>query len=228
MSSRKAGSFEWQMLELSDGITTSNGNWYHITQAQINTYAPGLLKKYPLERIIREADAWVKSSDGLSLFLYFILAYIGINPWISAAAALSFFFLWFFNTSAFVNLASSSIVKTLNNDGFVYVLSAVLLLGIVFNAAIQSFGIYIGMDALLPGFILFFLFKVGLLRLLIKLIQSKREQVQVEMQDRILNMLLIRYGMKAGILTGEVSKMQDRLIEVANYHKTRKKDKKSK
>ncbi len=228
MSSRKAGSFEWQMLELSDGITTSNGNWYHITQAQINTYAPGLLKRYPIERIIKEADAWVKSSDGLSLFLYFLLAYLGVNPWFSAAIALSFFFFWFFNTSAFVNLASSSIVKTLNMDGFVYVLSAILLLGIVFNSAIQSLGLSIGMDALLPGIILFFLFKVGLLRLSIKFIQSKRGQKQLEMQDRILNMLLIRYGMKAGILTGEVSKMQDRLIEMANYHTSRKKDKKGK
>lgn len=228
MSSRKAGSFEWQMLELSDGITTSNGNWYHITQAQIDTYAPGLLKKYPIERIVKEADAWVKSSDGLSLFLYFLLAYIGINPWISAAIALSFFFLWYFNTSAFVNLASSSIVKTLNNDGFVYILTAVLMLGIVFNSSIQSLGMSIGMNALLPGFILFFLFKVGLLRLSIKLIQSKTGSSGVEIQDRILNMLLIRYGMKAGVLTGEVSKMQDRLIETANYHKTRKKDKKAK
>lgn len=228
MSSRKAGSFEWQMLELSDGITTSNGNWYHITKAQIDTYAPGLLKKYPIEWIIKEADAWVKSSDGLSLFLYFLLAYLGITPWIAAVISLLFFFLWYFNTSAFVNLASSSIVKTLNKDGFVYILTGILMLGIVFNESIRSLGISIGMDALFPGFILFFLFKVGLLRLLIKFIQSKGTGSQVEMQDRILNMLLIRYGMKAGILTGEVSKMQDRLIEMANYHKTRKKDKKGK
>ena len=225
MSSRQVGRFEWQMLELPDGITTSDGNWYHITEKQIEQYVPGLLKQRPLEWIIKEADAWVKSSYGLSLFLYFILAYAGLNPWLSAGIAIGFYFLWYFNTSAFVNLASSKIIQLLTKDGFVYGLTSLLFLFIAFNSAISSLGLAVGMDALAPGMILFFLFKVGLLRLSIKFIQIKTKHAGTEMPDRILNMLLIRHGMKAGILTKDIKKMQDELIDTANYHKTRKKKK---
>ncbi len=211
------------MLELPDGITTSEGNWYHITSKQIDTYVPGLLKRYPLERIIKEADSWSKSADGLSLFIYFALAYAGITPWVATLVSLGFYFLWYFNVSAFSYPSISTVIGFLTKDGFVYALSAVLLIGIAVNTSIRSLGLSIGMDALGPGIILFFLFKVGLLRLSIKFIQSKRSGNIVEHHDRVLNMLLIRYGMKFGILTKNIDEMQDELINIANYHKTRKK-----
>ncbi len=223
MSARKVGEFKWQMMELSDGITTSNGNWYHITSEQIEKYTPGLLKKYPIERIIKEADAWVKSADGLSLLLFFLLVYISVTPWIAALASIAFFLIWYFNTSAFLFLAASPVIKLITTDGFAYVASCVLLMGIAFNEFISAYGISVDFSALWFGLILFFLFKVGLLRLLIRLIQSRGSGSDIEIQDRVLNMLLIRYGMKSGILTGKISEMQDRLIDIANYHKTRKK-----
>ena len=216
MSARKVGEFKWQMMELPDGITTSNGNWYHITSEQIEKYTPGLLKRYPIEKIIKEADAWVKSADGLSLFLYFILVYLSVAPWLAAFISIVFFLIWYFNTSAFLNIASSPLVKLVTMDGFVYTVTGVLL------ESLTIYGISVGFNALWFGLGLFFLFKVGLLRLLVKFVQSKSSKPTVEMQDRILNMLLIRYGMKSGILTGRINEMQDRLLEVANYHKTKK------
>lgn len=223
MNSRKVGEFKWQMMELPDGITTSNGNWYHITSDQIEKYTPGLLKRYPIERIIKEADAWVKSADGLSLVVFFILAYLSVAPWLAALVSLMFFFVWYFNTGAFLNLASSPIIKLITTDGFIYTVTGVLLIGIAFTESIASFGLSVEFNALWYGLILFFLFKVGLLRLIIKFIQSRSSKPTLEMHDRILNMLLIRYGMKEGILTGRINDMQDRLLEVSNYHKTRKK-----
>lgn len=225
MFSRKVGQFEWQMMELPDGITTSNGNWYHITSDQIEAYTPGLLKQYPLERIVKEADAWVKSADGLSLFLFFVLVYMSVSPLISFLVSIAFFLLWYFNTSVFINLTSSPIIKMLTNDGFVYTVAGALLIGIAMLDTFKNFGLSVDFEALWYGLVLFFLFKVGLLRLFIKFIQSKMSMPAVELQDRVLNMILIRYGMKAGILTGKINEMQDRLIEVANYHKTRKKKK---
>lgn len=223
MNSRKVSEFKWQMMELPDGITTSNGNWYHITSRQIEKYTPGLLKRYPIERIVKEADAWVKSADGLSLVIFFILAYLSVIPWLAALISILFFMIWYFNTSAFINLASNPLIKLITTDGFSYSVTAVLLIGIAFTESIASYGLSVEFDALWYGLILFFLFKVGLLRLVIKFTQSRSSKPKVEMPDRILNMLLIRYGMKEGILTGKINEMQDRLLEVANYHKTRKK-----
>jgi hypothetical protein len=51
---------------------------------------------------------------------------------------------------------------------------------------------------------------------------SKKDTTAIS--DRILNMVLIRYGYKEGLLTGNLKVMQDEFIRLANYHKTRKKN----
>lgn len=224
MENFKRGRNEWQMLELPDGITTSEGNWYHITKEGIEKYVPGLLKEYSLERIIEEADAWINSSNGLALMLYFILVYASLNPMVATVISLVFYFVWYFNTSVFVNVTATPITKILNKDGFIYTLSAIFLIGMTFNDAISDYGITIEFSAVWYGLGLFFLYKVGLLNMLVKFLISKlRASKSVTREDRVLNMLLIRYGMKAGAMTGKVEEMEKDLIRVANYHKTKKK-----
>lgn len=214
------------MLELPDGITTSNGNWYHITREGIENYVPGLLKNRPLERIIQEADAWVKSSDGFSLMLFFIIAFFGVTPWLAALISLVFYFFWYFNIGVFVNVTSTPLAKLLNKDGVVYGVSALFLIGISINEITSGMGVSVEFNAIWYGLILFFLFKVGLLRLLIEFVRKKYFGLpEVSKEDRILNMLLIRYGMKYGILTGEVNEMEKELVRIVNYHKQKKKNK---
>ena len=225
MANKFADAGKWQMMEMGDGITTSNGSWYHINSEQIEKYVPGLLKKRPLQLIVKEADAWVKSADGLSLFLFFILAYLSVTPWLAALISIAFFLFWYFNTSAFVMVAASPIMKLVTNNGFVYITTATLMFGVAWNEFLTTFGLSVNFSALWYGIVLIFLFKVGLLRLLVRFIQSKTSNSGVEMQDRILNMLLIRYGMKTGTLTKNVEQMENDLIELSNYHKTRKKKK---
>lgn len=223
MENFKRGRFEWQMLELPDGITTSNGNWYHITREGIEKYVPGLLKEKPLEHIIKEADAWVKSSNGLALMLYFILVYATIDALWAFLISLVVYFFWYFNTGVFVNVISTPIAKLLNKDGFIYTVSGVFLIGISLNDLISSVGFNVEFNALWYGLGLFFLFKVGLLSLLIQFVRNKFfGKPNVPKPDRVLNMLLIRYGMKHGMLTGKIEDMEKELIRIANYHKGKK------
>lgn len=212
---------KWQMMELPDGISTSEGNWYHITDKQIRSYIPGLLDRYPLKTIIKEADVWVRSADGLSLFLFFVLVYLTVDPLIAAVCSVVFFFIWFYNTSAFVFISATPLVKALTNDGFVYVGSAILMMGIAFNGSLFSLELDLSFTALWYAIALFFLLKVGLLRLLIRLFQARTARPAYMMSDRILNMLLIRYAMKTGKLPENIEKMEDELIRIANYHKNR-------
>jgi hypothetical protein len=223
MENFKRGRFDWQMLELPDGITTSNGNWYHITREGMEEYVPGLFKEVTLERIIEEADAWVKSSNGLALMLYFILVYASVDALLSFIISLAVYFFWYFNTSVFVNVLTTPIAKVLNKDGFVYTISAICLVGFSMNELLASYGISVEFNALWYGLGLFFLFKVGLLSLAIQFVRNKFfSKPNVTKQDRVLNMLLIRYGMKYGMLTGDVQDMEKELIRVANYHKKKK------
>ncbi|MFP8487680.1 hypothetical protein ACKGJO_01140 [Gracilimonas sp. Q87] len=224
MENFERGRNEWQMLELPRGITTSEGNWYHITREEIEKYVPGLLKKYSVEKIIEEADAWVKSSDGLALMLYFILVYASVNPLVATGITLVFYFLWFFNTSVLVNVTATPIIKVLNKDGFIYTISAIFLIGMTFDDVIAGLGVSVDLSAVWYGLGLFFLYKVGLLRMLLNFLRSKfYEKKRVPKQDRVLNMLLIRYGMKEGCLTGKIQEMEKEFIRVVNYHKTKEK-----
>ena len=68
------------MMELHDGITTSNGSWYHINTAQIDKYVPELLKKIQLATIIKQADAWVFSVDALFSSYVFFPCFCGGRP----------------------------------------------------------------------------------------------------------------------------------------------------
>lgn len=224
MMARKTDPGKWQMMEMPDGITTSNGSWYHITSRQIDKYVPGLDKKTPIERIIKQADAWVLSADAVSLLLYFLLVYLSVDPLLSFGISLIFYFLLYFNTSSIVSVSLSRMMLVFANDGFLYGISALLLIGISVNTTLISmFSLNIDMSAIWFGIALVFGFKVGLIRLLLKFLASKFSKQGIERQDRILNMLLIRYGMHHGILTKDVNEMQDDLIRLRNYHKTRSK-----
>ncbi|MFY0683720.1 MAG: hypothetical protein JXR20_04145 [Balneola sp.] len=213
--SRKAESFKWNMVELPDGITTSNGNWYHTTSDNIQEYIPGLLKKHEIEKIIKNADYWVSSPNGMSLILYLILVLSGVGAFISAGISVIFFLFWYFNTSAFVTPMLNSVARLFDFDGFLYVATAASLIYI----AMQG-----GQTAMWIGLVLFFLFKVGLLKMLMKWISSRKDAKVAERQDRILNMLLVRYGIKEGLYSGDIQNMQDSLFKTINYHKNRKKN----
>jgi hypothetical protein len=125
--------------------------------------------------------------------------------------------------SAFVNVGLSKIITIFANDGFLYGVSAILLIGMSLNSISTglTISIDVGLDAVWYGIPLVFFYKVGLLRLLIRFYQSRKKTPKPELNDRVLNMLLIRYGMKHGVLTKSVNEMQDELIRLANYHKTR-------
>ncbi len=222
MNARKVGQSKWQMLEMPDGISTSNGIWYHITKERIEEYVPGLLKKVRLERIIQQADAWVVSVDGLALLLYFVLLFFGVAPLTAFTVSVLAFLFVYLNTPALTSVWASRLMQVFANDGFLYGISALILIAMSFNTSGMIPFVPSQMTGVWYGVGLVFVFKVGLLRLLLKYIESKKQKA-VERQDRILNMLLIRYGMSEGILTKSVNEMQDELIRLQHYHKTRKK-----
>lgn len=214
--SRTASKFEWNMVELPDGITTSNGNWYHTTSEAIQQYIPGLLKKHEIGKIIKNADHWVGSCNGISLILYMVLVLFSVDAFLSAGIALLFFLFWYYNTSAFVTPVLNAVARLFHFDGFLYVATAASLIYLSMQG---------GLTATWVGLGLFFLFKVGLLKMLLTWISSKRSVEKAARQDRILNMLLLRYGIKEGLYSGNIQSMQDSLFKTVNYHKTRKKNK---
>lgn len=200
------------MLELPDGITTSDGNWYHITSTGAEKYIPGLLKKYRLERIIQDADAWLKCPDIFALLFYFMLILLSVNPWVSAMAALLFYLLLFFNISTIALPAFSPVARWFHSDGLSYILITVFLI---------YFSLF-NLKAMWIGAALVFLLKVGLLRLTLKYITGKISSA-TPMADRVLNMLFIRLGLREGLLNNRVEAMEKQLLQQVNQIKKKKK-----
>ncbi|MFN1835857.1 hypothetical protein AB2B38_011400 [Balneola sp. MJW-20] len=207
----------WHMLEMEIGITTSRGNWYRITRDGINKYVPGLLEEISLEKIIRTADIWLESGNGLALVLFFILSLSGTDPYLSGAIALMFYQICYWNVSLFSFLFLTPLVRLLNNDGILYVSQGLVLAYFSYSSMFTAFWV---------GVVIFLLLKVRILGLLTDWFADKFIKIKLPRTDRLLNMILIRYGMSEGKLTGDMQRMEDDLIRIANYHRKGKSEKK--
>jgi len=187
-------------METEQGIFTQDGHWYHITRQEIEEYVPGLLDIYNLEDLLKEAGYWASSTASISLFIYVTLIFLPVYSWIAAILALAFYIFWYFQKSAFVYPGLKWIIGFISNTGFVY-------LGM--GMALTYFGINGFYTEAVFGFILFFLLKVGLLKLLIDRLFTEKSLM---LQDRVFNMILIRRAMKEGIKTHRIEQMEDELL----------------
>lgn len=200
MNNFKLRSKNWESMETEQGIFTQDGHWYHVTREQIEKYVPGLLDIYKLEDMLKEAGYWASSTASISLFLYVALIFLSVNSWIAAILALAFYIFWYFQKSSFVYPGLKWIIGFISNTGFVYLGMGMTLTYFGIN------GLY--KEAIL-GFCLFFLLKVGLLKLLIDRFFTNKSLL---LQDRVFNMILIRRAMKEGIKTQRIEKMEDELL----------------
>jgi hypothetical protein len=197
-------SSEQFFIETPMGIVTQRGDWFHATSEQIESFAPGLLQKVSLEKLIREAQAWVRSAGSLSLLLLYLLLFL-INPWIAAAAALLFHWLWYHFKSGFVVRAAGIILRIINSDIFMFIISFFCLsvLGITGHAI-----------AAILGIVFFLVMKPGLLRRGWDKLH-KPDEDQLSLNDRVLKMIIIRYAVHEKGASAKVEEMEKCLKELA-------------
>ncbi len=203
------------VMESGSATVTSGGHWFNATRDSIEHYVPGLLKKVDYENLILDAVEWIESTDSIALVLYFILVFY-IPVWLATVVSAGFYLIWYYNKSAFVNLAMTPVLKLINHDAFQIGIAAI---------ALSFLGIYGNYAGLLIGIIFFFLFKVGLLRLAInwaegkwmeKKMNSDEDQStknQLSLNDRVLKMILIRHSIREDAIPRDVQSMEDHLKE---------------
>lgn len=185
------------ILETNLYTVTSGGHWFNATSQTVDEFVPGLLEKHSFDKLISKAVLWIDSTDSIALLLYFILVFT-TDTILAAAVALLFHIWWYFYKSAFVNLLFMPVINILNKDFTQLLIAAVALsfLGINEN--------YLG---LLIGVIYLFLFKVGLLRLLLNKILQGKMKSGLPLNDKVFKMVLIRYAMYEDIAPPEVEKL---------------------
>lgn len=201
------------VLESGFATVTSGGHWFHATRETVEDFVPGLLDRHEYEDLILKAVSWINSTDSLSLLLYYILVFL-MPAWIAAFITVVFYFTWYYKKSALVIISLTPVLDVLNHDALQLGVAAVILsiLGITGN--------YYG---LLYGFLFFFLFKVGLLRLFLSWMEAKSNPgEELPLNDRVFKMLLIRYSIYEDLSPPEVSRLEDHLKEAFLKFKRKK------
>jgi hypothetical protein len=187
-------------VETPFGIVTAGGNWFHTTREQIESIAPQIFEHCSLQELILAAEEWVKSTDSLSLLLYFVLCLI-LPPVPSALLVLLFFGFWFTQKSALATSYLTTVLRWINKDGTLIITAGIFLSWMGMTNQFIALGI---------GIVYYFLFKLGLLRWAIQTLFRKYRK-GLPLNDRLLKMLILKYAIRYGIEVPEINQM-DRQI----------------
>lgn len=201
------------ILESPVSTISSSGHWFFATRKTIEEYVPGILEKYSFESLIRKSIVWINSADSLGMVLFFILAFI-INPWIAAALTFLFHGWWYFSKSAFVSVSLTPVLSVLNHEFVQLLIAGVALSFMGMN------GMYLALGF---GTLIFFLFKLGLMRRVWDKVDKKKKSKQLPLNDRVLKMLLVRLSIKENIAPDDVQLLEDHVQEAVIKFNSKKK-----
>ena len=193
-------------IETKLGIVTRKGEWFHTTTEQIEKFVPGLLQQVSLEKLIGEAQAWVRSANSLSMTLLMGMLFL-VNPWLAGLSALVFHWLWYTYKSALVNRWMSPLLKAMNTDGYQFIIALL---------ALSLLGMWMQYVALAIGTVFFFVFRLGLLDKAWKKLTSDQA---LTLNDRVLKMVLIKHAISEGLSPSDVRSMEDRIVEMMQKRK---------
>ncbi|MDG5765955.1 hypothetical protein QA596_00660 [Balneolales bacterium ANBcel1] len=196
-------------IETPRGIFTSAGNWFHITKQALETYAPGLLKKQPLARLIKKAEIWIRSADNIGIILFMMLLY-SQGPVVAAIATALFVPVWHVNKSSFLSLPLTSVLSIVDKELVVVLISIVVLswMGIT--------GQYL---SVVVGIVFFCILKFGLFRWLVEWLYSKMKQGRLLLNDRVLKMIILKYAIREDIPVKEVDAMEKEILSLIRQQK---------
>lgn len=191
-------------LETQLGIVTRTGDWFHTTTNNIEQFVPGLLKKRPLDLLVEEAVAWVRSADSLALTILLVLLMF-IHPIFAAVIAIAFHFFWYRFKSGFVTIYMGKLLKMMNTDGYLLITSLVIISLVGMNGQYLAAGV---------GLVFFFLMKLGLLKQLWDKIDEDKAE-ELSLNDRVFKMILVKYAMHYNKTPSEVQSMEEKFKELA-------------
>lgn len=184
-------------VDTPNGLFTAAGFWYRTRPDAIESLVPGLLKLEPLDDLLRQAERWIRSAEGLALWV-FLTALILQGVFVAAAVSILVYVVWYFVRSAIAGPLLQPLVNVLTQDVMV-LLATVGIISYVGHSGRTA-------DALI-GLGWFFTYRFGWLRLLLDRWHDATRPLP--MNDRILRMLLFRHAIRNGITPKPVQTMKD-------------------
>lgn len=191
-------------VETKLGIVTRKGEWFFTTSEKIGEYVPGLYEEVSLEELILEAQAWVRSTAGLSITLLMGLLFL-VHPAMALAGAVIFHGLWHTFKSAFVVRNMKTVLKVVNSDGYQMVISLVVLSALANQGQFLALGV---------GLLFFFITRLRLLEWVWRK-AGIGGSGELTLNDRVLRMVIIRHAIYENLAPADVQQMEEKLKRMA-------------
>lgn len=204
-------------IDTPAGIFTTSGNWFHTSTKALQKYAPKLFERTTVKDVLKDAETWIRTTDGLTILFFFVLM-LTTSIQFATVASLIFLPFWYINKSAFTYPGVTKILKTLDIEPVILAIAV---------GALSVLGINEQYYDLFIGFLVFFLFKFGWYRKLVDRLYHKWKKKSITLNDRLLRMIIIRYAQAEGENVAEVDKMEKDFLKLINQKiESRKKNKK--
>lgn len=193
-------------LDTPAGILTPGGMQFATRESLLHQHAGALLEKpeYSVGELLKRASYWIKGSDGVGILLSLIsLMLLPLLPAVLVSIAGSA--AWHLNKSALATPLATPLMKFVGYDIFQLLIAV---------APLSYFGMQQLYGHLAAGFLLFLLFRFGILRSAAESLWRKfSASGSVPLNDRVLNMLITRYAISEGITLENTAQMEQDIKE---------------
>ncbi|WP_114985315.1 hypothetical protein [Cyclonatronum proteinivorum] len=203
---------DFPYLDSPAGLLTPKGYLFYTRESVLEAYAGKLLSEQPVGEWLRRATRCIESTDAAGVWS--VLLFLSLLPLMWAIpAVLGVSILWHQSRTAFAGPAADAFLKVFTNE------IVMLLAGV---AVLSWLGISGEAGKAASGIALFLVYKFGWIRMLLSRMfegdaygnaNLKADPPQPGSNDRILNMLLIRFGIKSGITLPSVEVMERDIMQ---------------
>lgn len=190
-------------IETPIGIFTPAGNWFHTSTEAIERFVPGLLRKKPLNELIRDAEVWVRSADNISILLLLVLL-LTTTLLTTITVLVIFLPLWHIAKSA----AYSRLVTV-----FLRLIDIEIVLLLLAVGPLSWLGMTGQYPELLTGLAGFIILKFGLYRRLTDYFYTTFNGDAPPLNDKLFRMVLAKQALAHGIQTSEIGEMDKTMRE---------------
>ncbi len=194
-------------VEFQHGMFTASGTWFHTTRADLEAYAPAVLDRIGIERLIRDAETVLRSPQALTLWVLLGLLAV-VSPFQAALSAVLVHLGWSVLAPGLVTLP---LVR------FYRLLDPVPLQGLVYVAILSVLANQGHLAALGTGLAGFVIVRWGLLARVTEPPAAvlRRSLFRLPPPDQCLRAVIVRHALATGAPLAELDAMERRMLEFA-------------
>ena len=182
-------------------ILTDHGTVYRSSEASLNEYAPGLLDRVSLGRVLEESDMWLRLPVDLSLWVLPVGLLQG-GPWIGATGMVSMYFAAAVLTPSGFSVYAVPVVRLLDR---------VVLQALYFILTLSIMAQTGRFPELWTGVAGFVVLRWSLLSRVLEPVveRATRALYRMPVADQVLRSVIIKHAIRLGISIPSLSSIED-------------------